>query len=206
MKQLIACRTCGAELTPLLSPVVAEFTAEFVDESDAVPLGRLWASSGASMEAFAGHHIANLADARVERFGDLSGCCGVSGDGPNLACALGHAVGTERSDCWTPRFAAFAPEHTVVASVVGEAARRIVFIGRGRGDAVRLVTLLNERTALPPRWGRIDDVLRSVAVDAIEPIEVAWVDWRLSQTGGMNPRSLAADVARFGPGLQITLT
>jgi hypothetical protein len=29
------------------------------------------------------------------------GCCGRDGcDGPNLLCANGHEVGTERSDCW----------------------------------------------------------------------------------------------------------
>jgi len=30
-----------------------------------------------------------------------NGCCGRDGlDGPNLVCAMGHEIGTEKSDCW----------------------------------------------------------------------------------------------------------
>jgi hypothetical protein len=38
-----------------------------------------------------------------------TGCCGLDGcDGPNRVCACGAYVGTEQSDCWTPRV--FVPD------------------------------------------------------------------------------------------------
>lgn len=39
----------------------------------------------------------------------LSGCCGIAGThGPNRICVCGTSVGTESSDCWTPRM--FVPD------------------------------------------------------------------------------------------------
>ena len=39
----------------------------------------------------------------------LSGCCGIAGtQGPNRVCVCGASVGTESSDCWTPRV--FVPD------------------------------------------------------------------------------------------------
>lgn len=38
----------------------------------------------------------------------LNGCCGLDGcDGLNLLCINGHAVGTEKSDCWMAHAALF---------------------------------------------------------------------------------------------------
>jgi hypothetical protein len=43
----------------------------------------------------------------------LAGCCGLDGlDGPNLVCANGHEIGTEKSDCWMPHAAVLL--HSVV--------------------------------------------------------------------------------------------
>ena len=48
----------------------------------------------------------NLDDPRSTRLGGvLAGCCGIDGcDGVNTFCLNGHALGTERSDCWMVRF------------------------------------------------------------------------------------------------------
>jgi hypothetical protein len=41
--------------------------------------------------------------------GRLSGCCGLSdGDGPNRICECGNHIGTEFSECYTPRM--FVPD------------------------------------------------------------------------------------------------
>jgi len=50
--------------------------------------------------------IFNLDDLRNTKYGGRpNGCCGIDGvDGINTFCREGHEIGTERSDCWTPRF------------------------------------------------------------------------------------------------------
>lgn len=43
----------------------------------------------------------------------LNGCCGLDGcDGPNRVCSCGAEVGTDISDCWTPRMFIPQPEGT----------------------------------------------------------------------------------------------
>jgi len=57
-----------------------------------------------------GQFVVNLADLVGTKHhsdrGRQNGCCGLDGlDGPNLTCANGHEVGTEKSDCWMPHAA-----------------------------------------------------------------------------------------------------
>lgn len=35
------------------------------------------------------------------------GCCGLDGDGMNIACSNGHEVGRQYSECWMPHYTVF---------------------------------------------------------------------------------------------------
>ncbi|HLK64265.1 MAG TPA: hypothetical protein VKU19_12545 [Bryobacteraceae bacterium] len=85
-----------------LEPGVALCTE---DRKDAVPQGYFGVSTRDYWTDGNGRVLVNLKDlVETKRHPDLhrlNGCCGLDGcDGPNLVCAKGHEVGTERSDCW----------------------------------------------------------------------------------------------------------
>lgn len=65
-----------------------------------------------------GAFVVRLEAMTVVRYTDVRriGCCGIDGcDGPNRACECGRAVGTERSDCWTPHGVGLDPAAVLVS-------------------------------------------------------------------------------------------
>jgi hypothetical protein len=127
MKRVLFCKACGSPLTPALT-VVSEKTPgiappKLFDGRSPTPRGTVFESYRpwhTSPRGKAGHlHILPqmwmglddlLGEPRytplVKR---LNGCCGLDGcDGPNRLCQCGAHIGTELSDCWTPRM--FIPD------------------------------------------------------------------------------------------------
>ncbi len=85
------------------------------DGKDHIPPGFFKISDGGFFTGTSGEYLVNLRDLTNTRHHPdsrrLNGCCGLDGvDGKNLVCNNGHEVGVERSDCWMPHTAHFAPE------------------------------------------------------------------------------------------------
>jgi hypothetical protein len=76
------------------------------DREDFVPRGTFVAGDEAGRRRHSGEFILNLDDVVNTKHGGLiNGCCGIDGlDGINTFCDQGHEIGTEVSDCWTPRY------------------------------------------------------------------------------------------------------
>lgn len=200
MMRLILCATCGAELTPPLEDVAPGFGPFFSLNRDVVSRGRLWLADAthAADDMPEGSAVANLDDAQTVPLGLREGCCGVSSNGPNLACRAGHAVGTERSDCLTFRFVCFDPAHTIVAPTSGTDAQRIVFIGHGRGDEMRLRMQLNAEFELGEWGGDLEALFDAVALVAGRPVELIWARANRSRQAGINVEEQAARLQRSG--------
>lgn len=121
MKQILCCAACGARLTRALNVVSGKAPdvapPDHEDGKPLTPCGtafkswepieRSYGKEPALLE-FAPQYwvnpddlaekVCNTTDARR-----LNGCCGLDGcDGPNQICSCGAAVGTLRTDCWTP--------------------------------------------------------------------------------------------------------
>lgn len=79
-------------------PVVPERTIALVS--------RLLAEVGEFIGVDRDGYIVNRADlVGAQDGGERNGCCGPDGQaGPNVFCPCGHAVGTERGDCYMPHF------------------------------------------------------------------------------------------------------
>ena len=99
------CPVCRAAITrplQLLEPSLALCTE---DRKDAVPRGFFAINTPDYWTEGSDRVLVNLTDlVETRRHPDphrLNGCCGLDGcDGPNLVCAMGHEVATEKSDCW----------------------------------------------------------------------------------------------------------
>ncbi|GAA0808517.1 hypothetical protein [Spirilliplanes yamanashiensis] len=126
---VFACRACGAALTRGLSRVPLAALGEPLAPFE-VPPGEdcpPWIMPGAyavdpepddppvSPAPRLGTVLINAADLLDRRLHPdprrLVGCCGLDGcDGPNLVCACGAEIATERSDCWTPQVVLLEPD------------------------------------------------------------------------------------------------
>lgn len=100
------CASCRVAITRPLLPLRPDQFLGLEMGQPAVPEGYF----GVSTQDGTSPVLVNLADlVGTKHHPDrrrLAGCCGLDGcDGPNLVCADGHEVGTERSDCWTPHCA-----------------------------------------------------------------------------------------------------
>jgi hypothetical protein len=82
--------------------------ADLVPSGTYLPVARLADADGQVEAGIDGldEVLFNLDDLRnTEHGGVLNGGCGIDGcGGVNTFCRNGHEIGTERSDCWTPRF------------------------------------------------------------------------------------------------------
>lgn len=108
-RTIFQCPICRIAITQPLSPLEAERFVCLEDGKPLVPQGFFSINSKEYWNAD-GRFVVNLADlVSTKHHSDgrrLSGCCGLDGlDGPNLVCANGHEVGTEKSDCWMPHAA-----------------------------------------------------------------------------------------------------
>jgi hypothetical protein len=103
------CPICKAAITRPLLPLGPDQQLCLENGKAAVPEGffgvktrEQWSAKGSTLvnlsDLVGTHHHPD-----VHR---LAGCCGLDGmDGPNLLCANGHEIGTEKSDCWMPHAA-----------------------------------------------------------------------------------------------------
>jgi hypothetical protein len=101
------CPICRAALTRPLLALRVDQSICLEDGKAAVPEGFFGANSEEYWGA-SGQVIVNLRDLIGTKHHPtrLNGCCGLDGlDGPNLLCANGHEIGTEKSDCWMPHAA-----------------------------------------------------------------------------------------------------
>ena len=103
------CPICKMAITRPLLPLEADHSVCLEYGKPAVP-ERFFGVNKPEYWNVAGTVLVNLADLVSTKhhsdFHRLAGCCGLDGlDGPNLVCANGHEVGTEKSDCWMPHAA-----------------------------------------------------------------------------------------------------
>lgn len=124
-KFVLYCKACGNPLTPLLT-IVDEKTPgvrrpEMLDEQDIMPAGRAFLSYSPWLSGCDGIGHVSRAPQIWMNLGDLLGeprytphtdrlwgCCGISDPVPNRICECIEHIGTELSDCWTPRM--FIPD------------------------------------------------------------------------------------------------
>jgi len=112
---MFRCQLCKTELSSHLEELADLTALSDADNAPHVPEGRYVLSDGSFFTGTEGKVIMNLHDARnIRRTDDpsrLNGCCGLDGlDGPNVLCRKGHAVGTEKSDCWMPHALILEPD------------------------------------------------------------------------------------------------
>jgi hypothetical protein len=100
------CPICNVVVTTPLLPLGPDQSICLEDGKPAVPQG-FFAINNQEYWNVGGHFLVNLADlVGTSHTGKVNGCCGLDGlDGPNLACANNHVIGTEKSDCWMPHAA-----------------------------------------------------------------------------------------------------
>jgi hypothetical protein len=105
----VVCRACGVPITGLLGHVADVTTLNAADQLPLVPIGAYVIASELTgiYEATwvpRDSALVNRLDVPdLREVGNREGCCGPDGmGGPNLACPLGHPVGVEIADCWTP--------------------------------------------------------------------------------------------------------
>jgi hypothetical protein len=103
------CPFCRAVITRPLLPLTPDLPICLADGQAAVPEGFFGVKTPEQWSA-EGNILVNLSDlVGTQHHPDshrLAGCCGLDGmDGPNLVCANGHEIGTEKSDCWMPHAA-----------------------------------------------------------------------------------------------------
>jgi hypothetical protein len=121
MKRVLYCKACGSPLTPVLT-IVNEKTPGVsppgeIAERYPMPPGMAFEWPQA-FRRFPEVWI-NLGDMPGEPLYTphkkrLNGCCGLDGcDGPNRVCRCGEHIGTEQSDCWSPRV--FVPDAETTA-------------------------------------------------------------------------------------------
>ena len=113
MRYIIKCSRCNWALTKLLERLTHNTIFNEM-EDDSVPVGFYAPERG--------DFVVNLNDVlNTKHHTDsrrLNGCCGMDGlDGLNTMCANGHEVGTEQSDCWTPRKMTFDGKRTQLDKV-----------------------------------------------------------------------------------------
>src|SRR5437867_13336817 len=106
---LFRCPQCQAVITRPLLPLKPDQPICLEDGKAAVPQGFFGVKTPEQWSA-EGSILVNLSDlVGTQHHSDshrLAGCCGLDGmDGPNLLCANGHEIGTEKSDCWMPHAA-----------------------------------------------------------------------------------------------------
>jgi hypothetical protein len=103
---VFTCPVCHVAITRPLLPLRPDQSICLEDGKPAVPKG-FFGINKQEYWSVAGHVLVNLGDlVGTEHSGGNNGCCGLDGlDGPNLVCANGHEVGTEKSDCWMPHAA-----------------------------------------------------------------------------------------------------
>jgi hypothetical protein len=101
---IFECPACRTAITRPLLALLLNRSISMQDGVPAVPKG-FFAVNKAEYWNVSGNVVVNLSDLvgtnRHTDPGRLNGCCGLDGlDGPNLVCANGHEIGTEKSDCW----------------------------------------------------------------------------------------------------------
>ena len=101
-----ACPVCRVAITRPLLPLPADQAICLEDGKPAFAPG-FFAVNKDEYWNVAGHIVVHLGDlVGTSHTGKVNGCCGLDGlDGPNLACANDHVIGTEKSDCWVPHAA-----------------------------------------------------------------------------------------------------
>ena len=112
---LFRCQLCEMELSACLERLADATALSEADKEPHVPEGHYVVSDGSFFTGTEGKVIMNLRDAKnIRRTADpsrLNGCCGLDGlDGPNILCANGHIIGTEKSDCWMPHALILEPD------------------------------------------------------------------------------------------------
>lgn len=103
---VFTCPICHVAVTRPLLPLGSDQIICLEDGKPAVPKGFFGVNKQEYWNA-AGRVLVNLGDlVGTKHSGGINGCCGLDGlDGPNLVCANGHEIGTEKSDCWMPHAA-----------------------------------------------------------------------------------------------------
>jgi hypothetical protein len=116
---MIHCRRCGTVLTVDLAELKDASRLCEDDGAGHVPRGRYCLSDGEFYSGTEGDIAVNLLDVvNLKNHPDpgrLNGCCGLDGgDGLNKICPNGHAVATEKSDCWMPHAMLFSPDRVAM--------------------------------------------------------------------------------------------
>ena len=103
---VFTCPVCHVAITSSLLPLGSDQSICLEDGKPVLPKGFVSVNSQ-EYWSVTGRFLVNLGDlVGTERSGSVNGCCGLDGlDGPNLVCANGHKIGTEKSDCWMPHAA-----------------------------------------------------------------------------------------------------
>lgn len=124
MKQVLVCRNCGIQLSqPLIIFSEGDDNFPRLEWLDEKPLSAkgvclkrdepystsVFSHGPKPALSFVPCYLIRLDDLKdivglTSEAHRLNGCCGLDGcDGPNRVCECGNLVGTEKSDCWTPR-------------------------------------------------------------------------------------------------------
>lgn len=154
-----------------------------------------------------GDFVVNLGDLRdTKPTGLRNGCCGPDGlDGPNLACANGHPVGTEVADCWTAHFAHLDPSRVTCAPVVDEGDGPVRSFGVAPPCTTEweFVTWLHE--ALDSAAWHGGDLESLLAAYAGPPVTIRWVGAERSRKAGVPVERLRRRVMAFAPRVRLFL-
>jgi hypothetical protein len=103
---VFTCPVCHVAITTPLLPLGPHQAISLENGKPAVPKG-FFGLNNQEYWSVTGRFLVNLGDlVGTGHSGGANGCCGLDGlDGPNLVCANGHKIGTEKSDCWMPHAA-----------------------------------------------------------------------------------------------------
>jgi hypothetical protein len=112
----IRCLACSSSLTEQLEQVDYSLRTEEAEVAY-LPEGTISQEDGSYFNTHVGEYITNVESSinmsLTKDTSRLVGCCGPSGDWPNLLCDTCNAyVATKVADCGTPRFIVFDPKAT----------------------------------------------------------------------------------------------
>ena len=148
---------------------------------------------------------------RVVPSGNRIGCCGVDGqDGPNLSCPCGLAIGTETSDCWTPRMFTIAQTQIAVREVTDDEAEsldQVISLWESINSSDTLTLALHYASGLDAWFG--DDwtsLIMAWASTIKKNTVVVWPDSIISHESGIDLEKIETVFAEAGKKTNLRFT
>jgi hypothetical protein len=180
---ILACRTCGTELSVPLTEIELESApVQLGLGHDALAAGCTWRVRSGFAE-FGQLVVGDLLCCRRDLPGALPGngrigCCGPTGrDGPNLRCVCGSDFATEFGDCWQPHVVCVLSKRvTCVPATPEVAVHAYPPHATQQASAWAFAGWLHELLGAQDWYGlELDALVREWAARTPTPIVIVWL-------------------------------